>query len=57
MVEMLIALTISSLPAHGLPGGARTVLFKFYETTSESASTHVVSRLGDAPRDGDDPAG
>ena len=44
MVEMLIALTISSL----LLSACLVALdssFKAYETTTESASTHVVSRL------------
>jgi len=44
MVEMLIALTVSSL----LLSACLVALdgsFKSYETTTESASTHVVSRL------------
>ncbi len=44
MVEMLIALTISSVLLTACLV-ALDSMFKFYETTSESASTHVVSRL------------
>ena len=44
MVEMLIALTVSSLLLTACLV-ALDSMFKFYETTSESASTHVVSRL------------
>src|SRR5262249_54498554 len=44
MVEMLIALTISSLLLTACLVALDT-MFKFYETTSEEASTHVVSRL------------
>ncbi len=44
MVEMLIALTISSLLLTACLV-ALDSMFKFYETTCESTSTHVVSRL------------
>ena len=44
MVEMLIALTISSLLLSACLVALDTS-FKAYETTTESASTHVVSRL------------
>jgi hypothetical protein len=44
MVEMLIALTISSMLLTACLV-ALDSMFKFYETTCESASTHVVSRL------------
>lgn len=44
MVEMLIALTISSLLLTACLVALDST-FRFYETTSESASTHVVSRL------------
>jgi len=44
MVEMLIALTISALLLTACLV-ALDSMFKFYETTTEAASTHVVSRL------------
>jgi prepilin-type N-terminal cleavage/methylation domain-containing protein len=44
MVELLIALMISSVLLTACLV-ALDSMFKFYETTSESASTHVVSRL------------
>lgn len=44
MVEMLIALTISSLLLTACLVALDST-FKFYEHTSQSASTHVVSRL------------